>query len=51
MTQWLWLIDGSRLVSGTPDDLSTDGSIGAVFETEATHFDPGTRTFVLRSTP
>ncbi|GAA2097516.1 hypothetical protein GCM10009841_09890 [Microlunatus panaciterrae] len=44
----LWLIDGSRLSSGTADELIANGEIGRVFETAVTHFDPGSRTFQLR---
>lgn len=49
MSDLVWLINGARLVTGTPDGLIKDGSIGAVFETDATYFDPGSRTFQLRS--
>ncbi len=51
MTRWLWVINGSRLVSGTPDALIASGAIGDVFETEATHFDAASRTFRLRIHP
>lgn len=50
-TQRLWVIDGAHLVSGTPAGLVADGSIGAVFETDATRFDPASGTFRLRSAP
>lgn len=47
----VWLIDGARLVAGTPDGLIAAGAIGDVFETESTHFDAASRTFLLRPKP
>lgn len=48
MSDAIWLIDQGRLTQGRPDELITNGSIGRVFETPATHFNPESRTFELR---
>jgi iron complex transport system ATP-binding protein len=48
MCQAVWLIDGHRLRTGTPEELIASGAIGAVFETAVTHFDPDSRTFQVR---
>lgn len=48
MSDVIWLIDDSQLTQGMPEELITNGSIGRVFETPATHFNPESRTFELR---
>ncbi|MGO1973711.1 MAG: ABC transporter ATP-binding protein [Propionibacteriaceae bacterium] len=49
MSDTVWLIDGSELITGTPEELITDGSVARVFETPSTEFDARSRTFRLRS--
>ena len=48
MSDSIWLIDNGRLTQGSPEELIINGSIGRVFETPATHFNPDSRTFELR---
>lgn len=48
MADQLFLLDRGRLRFGTPATLIIDGSIGAVFGTRRTRFDPTSRSFVLR---
>ena len=48
MADQLFLLDRGRLRSGAPAGLIADGSIGAVFGTTRTRFDPASRSFVLR---
>lgn len=44
----LWLMDKEGIISGTPEDLSADGSIGRFFNSEGISYDPKSRNFQIK---
>ncbi|MGQ0466930.1 MAG: ABC transporter ATP-binding protein [Sporichthyaceae bacterium] len=44
----VWLLDGDRVCIGTPAELSANGALGRVFDSDQIVFDPATGGFVLR---